>query len=400
MDAHSAPPSNLPPALLPVFFFLTSLFSNNVAFLVFRDGKFHWLIIRDELLRLVKSLQSQFPLEEIDWHKLCEHFVNRIPHLPFYFGQTIIDVDWKNILFRRRVMKIKLPDGSIVIAKYLEHFGESWNKTNRMNEHFLTFEVRGTGEHVTIPLSDIITHVPTKDDVVSYDNANEKIKNEEVATAQKKELAKASEAYNKQMIERGVIASFPNIQRYYPNFSIPALQVLFLLCRRFKIVPDFTYQFNLIVLRLLPLGDQSRFLLPQLSDEDQKDFEAFQQKYNAEMVGQVIKSKTGRFQESQASSLPDHLRRLLEYYCLRKQIVYPSQKQVDFFLKGTNTYLNIYFKVLATNMSTTSGNVLEFPDSYWTQSEFGVVLKDSENTMLQSLFKMPSSFPPDVFERK
>ena len=73
MDAHSAPPSNLPPALLPVFFFLTSLFSDNVAFLVFRNGKFHWLVIRDELLSLVRKLQSQFPLEEIDWHNLFEY---------------------------------------------------------------------------------------------------------------------------------------------------------------------------------------------------------------------------------------------------------------------------------------------------------------------------------------
>lgn len=391
MDALAAPlatpSSNLPPALLPVFFFLTSLFSNNVAFLVFRDGKFHWLVIHDDLLRLVKSLQSQFPFEEIDWEQLCKHFVTRIPHLPFYFGQTIIDVDWKNILFRRRVMKIKLPDATIVIAKYLEHFGESWNETTHMNEHFLTFEIRGTGEHVTIPLSDIITHVPIKDDVVSYDNSLEKKKNEEVAKAQEKESAEASEAYKEQMIERGVIVSFPNIQRHYPNFSIPTLQVLFFLCRRFKIVPDFTYQFNLLVFRLLSLGDQSRFPLPHLSEEDQNAFEAFQQKYR---VGYVVKSKTGRFQ---ASSLPDNLRRLFEYHCFLLEIESPSQEDVDEFLQKGETY----FSKLVTNMSTTSGSALTFPDLYWTQSEFGVELRSSKHTMLQFLFKMPSSFPPDVF---
>ena len=397
MDAHAAPlatpPSNLPPALFPVFFFLTSLFSNTVAFLVFRDGKFHWLVIRDELRSLVRKLQSQFQLEEINWHKLCDYFVTRIPHLPFDFGQTIIDVDWKNILFRRRIMKIKLPDGTrdgtSVIAKYLEHFGESWNETTKMNEHFLTFEIRGSGEHVTIPLSDIITHVPTKADLFSYDNALEKRKNEEVAKAQEKESAEASEAYNEQMIERGVIVSFPNIQRHYPNFSIPALQVLFLLCRRFNIVPDFTYHFILIVIRLLSLGDQLRFHLPQLSEEDQKDFEAFQQKYNSEMVGRVIKSKTGRFQ---ASSLPDHLRRCFEYDCFLFEIESPTQEDVNAFLQKGEAY----FSKLATNMSTTSESALAFSDLYWTQSEFGVELRRLKNPMLQFLFKMPSSFPPDV----
>jgi hypothetical protein len=398
MDAHTAhlaaslaaPPSNLPPALLPVFFFLTSLFSNNVAFLVFRDGKFHWLVIHDDLLRLVKSLQSQIPLEQIDWRKVCDHFVTRIPHLPFYFGQTFIDVDWKNILFPRRVMKIKLPDGTIVIAKYLEHFGESWNETTRMNEHFLTFEIRGTSENVTIPLSDIITHVPTKSELISYDNVLEKKKNEEVAKAQENESAEASEVYKEQMIERGVIVSFPNIQRHYPNFSIPTLQVLFLLCRRFKIVPDFTYQFNLLVFRLLSLGDQSMFPFPHLSEEDQIDFEASKKEYRTKMVGCVIKSKTGRFQ---ASSLPDHLRRLFEYHCFLFEIESPAQEDADEFLQKGETY----FSNLVTNMSTTSGSALAFPDLYWTRSEFGVELRSSKNTMIQFLFKMPSSFPPDVF---
>jgi hypothetical protein len=394
MDAHTAPlaapPSNLPLALLPVFFFLTSLFSNNVAFLVFRDGEFHWLVIHDDLLRLVKSLQSQVPLEQIDWHKVCNHFVTRIPHLPFYFGQTFIDVDWKNILFRRRVMKIKLPDGTIVIAKYLEHFGESWNETTRMNEHYLTFEIRGTGEHITIPLSNIITHVPIKADLVSYDNALEKKKNEEAAKDQEKESAEASEAYKAQMIERGVIVSFPKIQRHYPNFSIPTLQVLFFLCRRFKIVPDFTYQFNLLVFRLLLLGDQSRFSFPQLSEEDQDAFEAYEKEYKTKMVGCMIKSKTGRFQ---ASSLPENLLRLFEYHCLLFEIESPAQEDADEFLKKGETY----FSNLAINMSTTSGSALAFPDLYWTRSEFGVELRSSKNTMIQFLFKMPSSFPPDVF---
>jgi hypothetical protein len=48
-------------------------------------------------------------------------------------------------------------------------------------------------------------------------------------------------------------------------------------------------------------------------------------------------------------------------------------------------------------MSTTSGSALEFPDSYWTNPEFGVELRSSKNTMIQFLFKMPSSFPSDVF---
>lgn len=395
MDA--TPPSNLPPALFPVFFLLTSLFSNTVAFLVFRDGKFHWLVIHDDLLRLVKNVQDQLGSDEINWEKLCIFFMKRVSRLFFYFGQSLIDVEWKDVLFPRRIMMIMCPDGRVVPARYKEHFGEMWSDKTNQNEHFITFEVRGTSELFTIPITDIITHIPSRKDIEEYDQYFEKKKLDERMILEEKQATETSEAFNEQMRERSKNVGFSEVQRYYPNFSQETLRILFLLCRRFNIVPDFTYQFNLIVLRLLPLGDQSRFPLQQLSEENQEALKAFEQKYDAQMVGRVIKSKTGRFQESRASSLPDHLRRLLEYYCLRKQIVNPSQKQVDFFLKGTNTYLNIYFKVLATNMSTKSGSALTFPDSYWTQPEFGVVLKNSKNTMLQSLFKMPSSFPPDVF---
>ena len=122
----------------------------------------------------------------------------------------------------------------------------------------------------------------------------------------------------------------------------------------------------------------------------------FEEKYNTAkrddipILGSVIKSKTGRFQ---ASNLPDHLRRLFEYFCSLLDIESPTQEDVNAFLMRGD----VYFEQLAINMSTISGNVLEFPDSYWTQPEFGVVLKNSKNTMLQSLFKMPSSFPSDVF---
>ena len=178
------------------------------------------------------------------------------------------------------------------------------------------------------------------------------------------------------------------------------MKILFILCQKCGISPDFSYSFNLLVLRFLPffnqLSEQPLFSLLQLSEQDNKALKEFEEKYNTAkrddipILGSVIKSKTGRFQ---ASNLPDHLRRLFEYFCSLLDIESPTQEDVNAFLKRGD----VYFEQLARNMSTISGNVLEFPDSYWTQPEFGVVLKNSKNTMLQSLFKMPSSFPSDVF---
>jgi len=389
----TTPPANLPLALFPVFFFLTSLFSNTVAFLVFRDGKFHWLIIHDDLLRLVRSVQAQFGSNEINWERLCNCFMKDVSFLPFYFGQSLLEVKWKDVLFPRRIMMIMCPSGRIVPARYKEHFGEMWSEKTNQNEHFITFEVRGTGELFTIPITDIITHVPSKKDIEDYDQYFERKKLDERVNLEEKAAAEASEEFKERMRQRCKDVRFSEVQRYYPLFSQETLRILFLLCRRFNIVPDFIYKFNLFVLRLLSLGDQSRFHLPQLSEEDQAAFEAFEQEYDTKMVGRVIKSKTGRFQESQVSNLPDHLRRLFEYFCFLLDIESPTQEDVNAFLEKGDAY----FEQLARNMSTISGDVLEFPDSYWTQPEFGVVLKDSKNTMLQSLFKMPSSFPPEVF---
>lgn len=379
-----APPSGFPKNMLVIFLFIQAIMNGQTFFIVFYGGKFGLAEIDSDVLHQMILFLAPVFLQirreqdnQLPWESICNQFKHQFQIPLMILNGGLLQIPWICFLLGPRNIAIEMPEGEI-FAKYV----------SESNEHgigHITIETRNTREIFDVS-TDQITRFPTSDELRKSDEEFASRKDAEAAT-------ETSEAFNEQMRERSKNVGFPGIQRYYPNFSQETLRILFLLCRRFNIVPDFTYQFNLIVLRLLPLGDQSRFPLPQLSEEDQKDFEAFKQKYNTQMVGRVIKSKTGRFQESQASSLPDHLRRLFEYFCFLLEIESPSQEDVDKFLQK----VDVYFEQLATNMSTKSGSALTFPDSYWTQPEFGVVLKNSKNTMLQSLFKMPSSFPPDVF---
>jgi hypothetical protein len=124
------------------------------------------------------------------------------------------------------------------------------------------------------------------------------------------------------MRERGSIVGHLEIQRYYPLFSIGSLQALFQICKNFGIFPDFTYEFNLVVDRFQKLGDHSSFAIQQLSEDDQKAFDAFSTKYMNEIVGRVIRSKTARFKQSK---LPVYLFRVFEYYCYLFQMMITSR---------------------------------------------------------------------------
>jgi len=381
------PPAGFPVHLLSVFFLITAIFNNNVAFLGFFNGKLEWLMLDHKLLDAVRELQLRIPIDQIDWQRLCQHFLTTFPILPFHLPQRIQEIEWKNVIFVKRNLQIRLADGRQVLAKYIENFGEMWCEQSGKNEHHIRCQIRGTPEEVIIPISAIVTHILSKKDVSQYDENLAQNKAEEKAARDAEEAKQHSEAYKIEMRERGDIVGFPKIQRHYPLFSEVSMKVLFLLCKRFGIALDFSYKFNLLVRRLVCLGDQSEF--QELAEEDQKAFMAFMEKYMDQFVGRVIVSKTVRFQQS---NLPDHLRGLFEIHCLQIENHSPTQAVVDSFLEKGDDFL-------ATFAASISENALALPDTYWTQAEFGVLTKQKKGYgMCQFLFPMPKEFPSDIFE--
>ncbi len=382
------PPVGFPPHLLPVFFLITAIFRNNVAFLVFFNERREWLMLHQRLIDAVKELQLQIPIHQINWKILCQEFLTNFTTLPFYLNQWIQEIDWNNVIFLRRTLLIRLEDGKQVPAKYMENLGEMLCKKSRRRKHHIKCQIRGTPEEVIIPISAIVNHIPSKKDVSEYDEKLAQQKAKEKAARDAEEAKQQSEAYKAQMKERGKIVSFPQIQYHYPLFSDASMKALFLLCKRFQIALEFTYQFNLIVRRLVCLGDQSRFDSQEFSEEYQKDFEAFLEKYMDQFVGRVFVSNRIRFQQS---ILPDNLRCIFEIDCHRKENYFPNQEYVKSFLEKGDKF----FTQIAV---TISENALALPDIYWTQAEFGVLTKQKKGSeFLQFLFPMPNEFASDIF---
>ena len=381
------PPVGFPIHLLSVFFLITAIFRNNVAFLVFFNERREWLMLDQILIDAVRELQLRIPIDQIDWQRLCQHFLTNFTTLPFYLNQGIQEINWNDVIFVRRNLLIRLEDGRQVLAKYIENFGEMWCEQSGRNEHHIRCQIRGTDEVVIIPISAIVNHILSKKDVSQYDENLAKQKAKEKAARDTEEAKQQSEAYKAQMKERGKIVSFPQIQRNYPLLSEVSMKVLFLLCKRFGIALDFTYQFNLLVRRLVCIGDQSNF--QELAEEDQEAFMAFMERYMNQFVGRVIVSNTIRFQKS---NLADKLRGLFEIHCLRNKIYSPTQADVDSFLSKSDEF---FVKFAAT----ISENALALPDTYWTQAEFGVLTKKKKGYgMCQFLFPTPKEFPKDIFE--
>ena len=132
---------------------------------------------------------------------------------------------------------------------------------------------------------------------------------------------------------------------------------------------------------MLSFGDQTQFQLPKLSEEERKNFEVFKKKYNTEMGGNRICSKTTRSQES--SGIPENQKRLFEWYVF----VYGfdtdlTPEEVRAFLVRSEKSEERSEKseeknqLLATNMATLV-EALSLPDSYWTQPEHGVEVKQN-----------------------
>jgi hypothetical protein len=383
------PPVGFPTHLLSVFFLITAIFRNNVAFLVFFNERREWLMLDQILIDVVRGLQLQIPIDQIDWLQLCQYFLTNFRTLPFHLIQGIQEIEWCNVIFVKRNLLIRLEDGRQVPAKYIENFGEMWCEQSGRNEHHIRCQIRGTDEVVIIPISAIVNHILSKKDVSQYDENLAQQKAKEKAARDSEEAKKQSEDYKAQMRKRGEIVSYLQIQRNYPLFSEVSMKVLFLLCKWFGIALDFTYQFNLLVRRLVCLGDQSIYSSPQLAEEDQEAFMAFMEKYMNQIVGRVILSNTIRFQQS---TLPDHLRGIFEIHCHRNQNYSPTQADVDSFLSKSD---ESFVKFAAT----ISEKALALPNTFWTQAEFGVLTKQKKGSgMCQFLFPMPKEFPKDIFE--
>ena len=387
-----APPPGFPKSMLVILLFIQAIKNGLTFFLVFHNGKFElaeieggvlqeMMIFLGNFFRQIRRGQTDFP-----WQDICTEFKGLFHSPLMILNGQLWPIPWFSFILGPRNVALKISSSTVPQEIVAIYRGESQTYGNSV------FESRHTKEIFDVP-NTCITRLPTS---VELDRSDK-----EFAARNEAEAAtETSKALQKQREERGKIVKFPGIQHHYPLLPQGTLKILFILCQKCGISPDFSYSFNLLVLRFLPffnqLSEQPLFSLLQLSEQDNKAFKEFEEKYNTAkrddipILGSVIKSKTGRFQ---ASNLPDHLRRLFEYFCSLLDIESPTQEDVNAFLKRGD----VYFEQLARNMSTISGNVLEFPDSYWTQPEFGVVLKNSKNTMLQSLFKMPSSFPSDVF---
>jgi hypothetical protein len=362
MDALTIP-VGLGSVLIPVFFLINALFQNNVAFLVFFDQRIEWLLLDDRLVNMVRQLQQQLPLHEIDWKRLCQHFFDTYPLLPFYLGREVREISWNDVIFVRRTMQIRLQDGRLVLAKYIkyiENFREMPCHQFKMNEHHIKCQIRGTGEEVTIPISAIVNHIPSRKDVAEYDQKIAQQKDEEKAAIDAKAAAEASDAFKDQMRQRGAIVDKSSPQRYYPLLSDHLLQILYHLSVRCKVKIGFEYKFNLLIFRLLSFGDQSQFPLPQLSEEKKTEFESFKTKYNNEMVGRVICSKTARYKVPESSE---------------------------------------ELKQSSDGRSSKSVEALSLPDSYWIQPEEGVEVRElkSGNPMFHHLLTNRKVFEQLVF---
>jgi hypothetical protein len=376
------PPAGLLDYLLPVFFLITALFRNNVAFLVFYDGRLEWLMLDQRMIDAVTNFRLQNPIDQINWHRLCQHFLKNYAKLPFDLHQRIQRIDWNNVIFFRRTMQVRLVDGRIVYARYIENFGEMHCDRTGIYEYHIKCQIRGADEEAVIPISAIMNHMPSRKVVDEY---LKKLAQQQVVEQAKQH----SEDYKAQMRERGNIVEFPKMQRNYPLFSEVSMKVLFLLCKRFGIELGFTRLFNRIVRQIRDLGDQSRFPSVELSEADQKDFEAFMKKYMKHFVGRVIVSNTIRFQKS---NLPDNLRGLFEIHCYQNQNYSPTQTDVDSFLEKGDEFFTKF-------AATTSENAMALPDEYWMNPEFGVFTKKKKGyPMCEFLFLMPKDFPEDIFE--
>lgn len=266
---------------------------------------------------------------------------------------NLYTIPWTCFVLGARNLVVETPEGEI----YVRYHGES-----KHGFEFTIVKHRNTDEVFEVPTLSIV-RLPTQIELFKCD-----------ADFKAKKDAEAAEEEMMQMKRQGIRTVYPKPQRHYTYFEHSTLIALFLLCRRYGIDIGFNYKFNLVVSRLSHLGDQSRFPIPQLSEEERIAFYGFQQKYQ-KILGKVMGSPMKR-RRVKGSKIVDMHRWIFEYHCLLHDILSPDQEDIDSFLKLRDAY----FEVLAEKMSTTSESALSdvFPESYWTGGEIDVVLEEVE----------------------
>jgi hypothetical protein len=365
MDAATiAPPLNFPKSLLVFFLFSQAIMNGQTFFFVFfkgkfsKFGKFSFAEIDKDVLDAMKIyLDPVFQqirrgqTYDLPWEDICTQFKNRFQEPVMNLSGNLYAIPWTCFILGARNLVVKTPEDEEI---YVRYHGESEER----GISYIMVKHRNTDKVFEVPTLSIV-RFPTQDELMQYDR--------EFAAAE------ATKEQMERMKIQGRRRPFPEIQKNYPNFEPPTLIVLFLLCRRFNIVPGFNYAFNLIVLRLSPLGDQSRFPIPQLSEDEKREFVDFQKKYDEKMSGQFIASDMARHQV-QGSNIFDRFRRQFDYHCYLYSIPFPDQEDIEIFLgKGDS-----YFEQLAIQMSEKSVSALELDKFYWTNQEVEVELKKME----------------------
>jgi hypothetical protein len=165
----------------------------------------------------------------------------------------------------------------IVCARYICFLHETYEADTPI-AHFL-FEVRVTGEQLTVPISEILPNFPTDPEKKAFDDLQVR-----------KQYAQADTI-------RFPLALPRTDPVQYPFFSHINLLVLFLLLKKLKQAIEPTYESQKILIRFLACEDQSKFYqeLPTLSDEDEVLFREFGMTYTQVFMGHPMTSQTQRF---------------------------------------------------------------------------------------------------------
>jgi hypothetical protein len=238
--------------------FRKALQSGQSSFLVKFNEKFRWAIIDLDSLQNVQ-LRFYFTM----------YATTQVPFsavvLPGKEGE------------QRTLFVIHPVTREIVCARYIFFLHETYEADTPI-AHFL-FEVRVTGEQLTVPITGILPNFPTEGDKTAFDDFQFR-----------KEVAKSNTI-------RFPLAWPRTDPVQYPFFSHINLFVLFLLLKKLNIAFAPTYDFQLVLIRFLACGGQEKFYqeLPTLSDEDEVLFREFGMTYNQVFMGHPMTSQMQRY---------------------------------------------------------------------------------------------------------
>lgn len=258
-------------------------------FLVYYDGRFHFLEISRYCLSESLAIIDQFPdLEDLrkkqDLEDILQCFKASFLQLSFNNDRRLVYVDWENVVFqgkpgKQRTLKVLLPNGKEAFAKYTGNSGDLF-----IIEEIVTKEV------FEIPLQNILDHIQPSSEVL-----------------EKYKLDLASQSERELMLEekkaKAPFLQFPmalprkdtnNV--LYPFLEYGDLLVLFLLCRKFGFQLGNNYPFNNLLIRFQACGSQEKFFheVPQLTESENEAFKVFERTYMDNFMGNVMESGVQR----------------------------------------------------------------------------------------------------------